>query len=85
MLLKLMSSENKPDDSMSKGCTIIDKIRDVTYFKETKTNEMCLRVTYSEPLRELCSELFVLKGNAYLMNDSGKTIQSYACDPGVEV
>ena len=74
-----MSSENKPDDSMSKGCAIIDKIRDVTYFRNEQTNEMCLRVTYSEPLRELITELFILSGNAYLMNDSGKTIQSYAC------
>jgi hypothetical protein len=84
MLLKLMSSENKPDDSTSKGCTIIDKVRDITYFKNEPTNEMCLRVTYSEPLRELITELFTLSGNAYLMNDSGKTIQSYACHPGVE-
>jgi hypothetical protein len=46
---------------------------------------MCLRVTYSEPRCDFETELFVLKGNAYLMSDSGKTIQSYACDPGFEV
>ena len=49
--------------------------------EEPATYECSLDVTYRTPNRGTLTETFILHGNAYLMNDSGKTINSYACDP----
>lgn len=87
MILKLMSSENMSDDNTGKGCRIVDDVCEVLYSKrevkeETEvTYETILDVTYRSPNRGTLTETFYMQGNAYLMNDSGKTIQSYACNP----
>lgn len=80
MILKLMGTENLPDGDMAKPCQIIDYINEVKYVC-LGTGERALDVQYSKPNRELSSERFILHGNAYLMNDGGKTIQSFAANP----
>ena len=97
MILKLMNGENLSDDNTSKGCRIVDQVREVNFYhtncpvvidgesvsEEAAKNfvsESAIDVTYESPNRELLQETFILHGNAYLMNDGGKTIQSFAKD-----
>lgn len=87
MILKLMGCENMPDDDPLKTCQIIDDIQEAK-FEYLTTGEAALSVQYRKPNRGLTRETFVLKANAYLMNDNGKTVQafgSYSSDPrGIE-
>lgn len=82
MILKLMSEENLSDDDMAKSCSIIDYVNEVNY-RSTGTGEMALDVQYTKANREATTETFILRANAYLMNDAGKTIQSFASHPGI--
>lgn len=84
MLIQLMSDENIPDDDPAKGCTIVANVVEVK-FSRLGTGEACLHVEYSQPNRGLTAEDFVLRGNAYLMNDSGKTVRSFTPTPYVKV
>ena len=74
-----MSSENLADDNTSKRCRVIDYVGEIS-FKTLDTGEAAIDVCYVKPNRGSMTETFVLKGNAYLMNDDGKTIQSFAKD-----
>lgn len=85
MYLKLMSDEDLPDGDIAKGCKIIGGISEVTYGicnTEPDKGKAILLVTY-DVLKFRCDRM-VLEGNAYLMNDNGKTIQSFACHPGIK-
>jgi len=77
MILKLMSGEDLPDDDCGKGCRIVDQVREANYYTNEPTQEKIIIVTYETPNRSLLQETFTLYGNAYLMNDNGKTLQSY--------
>lgn len=79
MILKMMSGENMFDDNTSKGCRVVDNVCEVHYH-QIDTKEQMLSVTYNSTNRGLMQEDFILSGNAYLMNNDGKTIQSFACD-----
>lgn len=81
MLLKLMGQENMADEDSRKTSQIIDDVQEVK-FTYLFTGEAALAVQYRRPNRGVTSETFVLKANAYLMNDNGKTIQGYSCIPG---
>lgn len=76
MILKLMNDENLPDDNPAKGFRIVDQVREVT-LSRTETGEQMLDVVYRIPNDNLLDERFILQGNAYLMNDAGKTIQPF--------
>lgn len=76
MILKLMSNENLPDDDAKKAFTIIANVNEVK-FHTLGTGERALYVQYDVPNQELPGEEFVLNGNAYLMNDNGKTVQTF--------
>ena len=86
MFLKLMNNDSMPDDSHAKGCTIIANVVEAKYGARRVSNasppddwETYVDVTYSHPNRGSIQETFVLKANAYLMNESGRTIQSFTC------
>ena len=79
MFLKLMSDEDLMDDNTSKGCTIVSNVIEAKYSMRPSLGEASIDVTYSMSNRGTDTETFTLKGNAYLMNDNGKTIQSFAC------
>jgi hypothetical protein len=76
MLLKLMSNENKADVDTSKGCTIISNVKSVNYHIDDKVDSKSMLMTII--LTDDSAQEFILQGNAYLMNDNGKTIQSFA-------
>ena len=89
MFLKLMSNEDMPDDSHAKGCTIIANVIEAKYGVRRRPDqasgsrpewETYVEVTYAygQASRGNTMETFVLGGNAYLMNESGKTIQSFS-------
>lgn len=80
MILKMLSSENLDDDNFSKGCRVVDNVCEVHFHQTDIKEEHMLSVTYRSPNRGLLVENFILSGNAYLMNNDGKTIQSFACD-----
>ena len=83
MILKMMSAENLSDSSAGKSCAIVSDVREVRYVRTgplDKTGQPCeakLHVTYETALRELLQETFTLEGNAYLMNDQGKTVSAF--------
>ena len=82
MLLKLMMDGGKiegramADDHPMKPFRIIDDIREVSSHR-LDTGEMAIDVNYKSENRGLFSETFILSENAYLMNDSGKTVQTF--------
>lgn len=78
MIIKIMSDEAGFDDRPTKDCLIISGVTSAKYYKNVATKECFLTVTYDRLVEGLDKEDFVLKANAYLMNDSGKTIQSFA-------
>lgn len=77
MLIKIMSNEDIADDNSSKDCLIVSGVTSVKYHKNIPTTEAILTLSYEKPIEGLVKEDFVLNGNAYLMNDNGKTIQSF--------
>lgn len=79
MIVKIMGSDDMPDSNPAKPCKIVAYVNEVNYHS-LGTGEKCLTVYYQQPLRELMQEDFVLNGNAYLMSDDGKTIQSFAAN-----
>ncbi len=81
MILQLMSNEDMPDASTSKGCQIIDKVREVT-FRRGPNQEPLLDVSYEVPHRGVVEETLTMMGNSYLLNDNGKTVHSFAHTPG---
>ena len=82
MILKLMSPEDKPDDNPSKGCRIVCDVVETHYYLHEESGKMRLDVHYTQPHQGgMKFETFVLDGNAYLMNEQGKTINSFAATP----
>lgn len=73
MILKIV---NKEDPSFFK---MFDNINEVDYSQTYgEAGSMQLKVQYHSPNRGLDTETFELLGRrAYLMNDSGKTIESF--------
>lgn len=78
MLLKLMGTEDLPDDNPAKDCLLLANVNSVKYRKNTEDKTAYLDVSYDTPLNGLIAETFHLNANAYLMNDAGKTIQAYS-------
>lgn len=79
MLLKIMGSENLPDDSPYKSCTVLSGVKCVNYKKDESKRQAFLDVVF-----EGSREEFFLGGNAYLMNDAGKTVQAFSALEGTE-
>ena len=83
MLLKLMGVENLPDIAAAKSFTMlsnVDKVEKIVRNKEGVL-QTDLRVVFSNPSK-FTEEIFTLEGNAYLLNDAGKTIESIPANPG---
>ena len=81
MYLKFLSLEDMPEGSHARGCTIIANVVEAKYGARLRTGsdewETYVDVTYSHPNRGSIQETFTLQANADLMNESGKTIQSF--------
>lgn len=71
MFLKLMNSEDLPDMHGSKGFTLI----------ECKTVTFAREVDDPKPYAIIDGDVTVLDGNAYILNNAGKTIDSFAHMP----
>jgi len=80
MILKLIErndyTKEMMDDDPFVGCRIIDDVQEVQ-LTTTGTGEATINVQYRQPNRGMMTESFVLIDNAYLMNDGGKTIQTF--------
>lgn len=78
MILKLMTDKghglSDPPDNPRRACKYIDNIVELEV-KTLGTGEQAIDLVYSQPNRGLMGETFVLNEVAFLMNDSGKTIQ----------
>lgn len=78
MMIKVMTEGPLMDDNSAKGCRIIDDVGEVNLMY-INTGEAALQVTYKEQREGMVGgETFILKANIYLMNDSGKTIQTFS-------
>lgn len=81
MILKLLTDNGKGfNDSLDnprRNCMILDNINEVKVKTYPETGEQALEVQYASPNRGLDSETFVLGYPAFLMNNSGKTIQTF--------
>ena len=79
MLLKIMSNENLPDDDNRKAFRLYSGVSQVEFQKvghPTSTDEPA---AYAHVLWENGeSESLRLGANAYVMNDAGKTVASFA-------
>lgn len=77
-MIKIMSDEPGFDDEPTKDCLIIGGVTSAKYRKNVETGEAILTLTYDHFVEGLDKEDFVLKANAYLMNDAGKTVQTFS-------
>ncbi len=76
MLLKLMSDEAIPDHDNRKRFRLFDDVKRVTFVRDPESND--LTGVFAEVIwRDGERDIHFLTGNAYLMNDQGKTIQSF--------
>lgn len=80
MILKLIQRNadtiEMMDDDPFIGCRLIDDVQEATY-TTIDTGETAVNVQYRQPNRGAMTEQFLLHDNAYLMNDGGKTIQTF--------
>ncbi len=78
MILKLMKDQgtglSDPPDNPRRACKYVDNIVEIEV-KTLGTGEQAVDVVYSQPNRGLMGETFILNAPAFLMNNSGKTIQ----------
>ena len=78
MILKIMLDDghglSDPPDNPRRACRFLDNIVEVKV-ETLGTGEQAVKVVYSVPNQGLDSETFVLNHPAFLMNNSGKTIQ----------
>lgn len=79
--LKLMSADDKPDTDAFKGFTIIS-LNDtavVSFDRSSKDHEESRFSAYISYNGDGVNGELPLKGNAYLMSDTGKTVASHGC------
>jgi hypothetical protein len=76
MYLKIMSDDNLPDDDLAKNFSMqeIEKGRVVHFRDSPEHPDERAHVYVDIVYRGVTEESFRLYGNAYLMNDQGKTI-----------
>lgn len=73
MYLKLMSHENLPDGDPSKTYRLLDHVTSASFFREETGVTVTVWFNDDTP-----TETFLLQGNTYILNDQGKTIDSFA-------
>jgi hypothetical protein len=72
MLLKIMSAENIPDDDSRKLFMLHSNVASVEFGRWENKPTACVHY-----LDGTTNETVPLAGNAYLMNDAGKTVASF--------
>jgi len=77
LVLKLMSGENGPDEDARKGFTLHSGVKTVT-FKRAADGTPLASVLFEDHPE---FEEWVLEGNAYVMNQAGKTVASFGAAP----
>ena len=89
--LKIMSAEDKPDSDKDKEYRLIGDLKEVRFKRSWATRYDCAQLGLPEPLRgkvqtvcmAVCelpsgaSATYLLTGNCYVLNDEGKTVDSY--------
>jgi hypothetical protein len=75
MYLKLMGPENAPDEDSRKIFTAHGDVKSVRFARKKDAATVLVHFDNYD-----CEE-FILEGNAYLMNDAGKTIASFGVSP----
>jgi hypothetical protein len=89
MFLKIMDGDDVPDDTHGKGFVIVSNIIEAKYrYVRPKSDggllqdpEYFVDVVYAHPNRGLMTETFTIHGNAFLMNEYGRTIQTFYAKP----
>lgn len=71
MFLKIMSSENAPDSDTRKSFQLLDHVESAEFVREGGSAHVA--VLFNDGDREH----FPCEGNAYLMNDNGKTVAQF--------
>lgn len=80
LTLKLMSDENIPDDDSRKSFFLHAGVKSVDFRRDPDNPDVCrAHVLFSTGL-----ETFDLVGNAYVMNENGKTVSSFGPSPWLD-
>ncbi len=78
LIVKLMSDENVPDDHHSKNYELVQVgNKDKLEFRRKQVLETGTNFTLLIFREDGSTSAFPLKGNAYVMSESGKTISSH--------
>ena len=79
MLLKIMSPENAADDDSRKTFRLYGGVKSVEFERES-AEELGLANAFAHIVYDddRMSESIIVNGNAYVMNDAGKTVASFA-------
>lgn len=81
MYLKLMSGEDAPDGDSCKTYRLFSHVSSVSFDRRANGTAVAEVVFDVDSASGVGIETFELEGNAYLMNDDGKTISSFGCMP----
>lgn len=75
MFLKIMSGENAPDSDSRKSFRLLDHVEAASFIRSGGAPRATVLFENGE------QEEFPCEGNAYLMNDSGKTVAQFGATP----
>ncbi len=81
MLLKFLAEGVEAvDNDPHAECCLIDDVQQVRLV-QASTGESILRVSYRIPVNDSLNDNFVINNTTFLMNDHGKTIQTFSPKP----
>jgi len=78
LIVKIMSAENAPDADPCKGHILAADVRHVVFDRDTAGRAWAAIWRPGDSLDEAAPERFAVTGNAYVMNEAGRTISSFA-------
>ncbi len=81
MFVKLMSSENAPDQDSRKEFRLLADVIAVIFKRRVEAPEPDDTPHAIITFKDLSVESFPLVGNAYVLNDEGKTIEKFGVAP----
>jgi len=77
LIVKLMAADNLPDCDTRKGHKLFTGVSAVDFSRDERGQAFA----HLFFVGEVDPETFVLNGNAYVMNEAGKTVSSFGSSP----
>ncbi len=85
MYLKVMGDDKLLDSDPSKFCTMFSDVRSVKYEYDVFNDAYCLNIKFKDGSTDEVAMYYedydgqvIFRPRAYLMNDEGKTVQTFA-------